>query len=49
MLQVLEGHKFQAENTVPGLKNKIEYDAARHMLLLGPPLIIDKSNVSLNF
>ncbi len=49
VLQVLEHHPFSATNTVPGLPQKITYDAARHMLLLGPPLIIDKSNVNLNF
>ena len=49
VLEMLEHKQFEQENTVPGLPAKIEYDASRKMLLLGPPLIIDKSNVNLNF
>jgi rhamnose transport system substrate-binding protein len=49
VLQVLEGHKFSKWNTVPGLTSKVEYFPAQHELLLGKPLIIDKSNINLNF
>ncbi len=48
VLQILEHHPFHKWNNVPGL-GKVEYFPKRHMLLLGPPLIIDKSNVNLNF
>ncbi len=48
VLQVLEHHPFHKTNNVPGL-GKVEYFPARHMLLLGPPLVIDKANVNLNF
>jgi rhamnose transport system substrate-binding protein len=49
VLQVLEGHKFSQWNDVPHV-GKVEYFPDKHELLLGPPLIIDKSNVnSLNF
>ncbi|MCY0900120.1 MAG: autoinducer 2 ABC transporter substrate-binding protein [Firmicutes bacterium] len=48
VLQVLEHHKFHQWNNVPGL-GKVEYFPKRKMLLLGPPLVIDKSNVNLNF
>ena len=48
VLQVLEHHKFKTWNNVPGL-GRIEYFPNRKMLLLGPPLIIDKSNIGLNF
>lgn len=48
VLQVLEHHKFHAVNNVPGL-GKVKYVKSRKMLLLGPPLIIDKKNVNLNF
>jgi rhamnose transport system substrate-binding protein len=49
VLQVLEGHKFQTWNTVPGLSQKVEYFPSQHELLLGKPLVIDKSNINLNF
>lgn len=43
-LQLLEGKKFQATNTVPGINHPISYDAATKTLLLGPPKIFDASN-----
>ncbi len=49
VMQLLEHKTFQTENTVPGLKEKIRYFAKTQTLLLGKPLVIDKSNVSLNF
>ena len=48
VLQILEHHPFHKYNNVPGL-GRIEYVPSRHMLLLGPPLIITKANVNLNF
>lgn len=51
-IQMLKNHDqapFKSENTVPGLKHKIKWVASRHMLLLGPPLVINKSNINLNF
>jgi rhamnose transport system substrate-binding protein len=48
VLQVLEGHKFSQWNNVPNI-GKVEYFPANHELLLGPPLVIDKSNVNLNY
>lgn len=49
VLQVLEHHAFKAENVVPGLPGKYSYTPATHTLLLGPPMIITKKNVNLNF
>lgn len=49
VMQLLQHKSFSAENKVPGLPQPIKYVASRHMLLLGPPLVIDKANVSLNF
>ncbi|MDA8303531.1 MAG: autoinducer 2 ABC transporter substrate-binding protein [Actinomycetota bacterium] len=49
VLQVLEHHPFKAENAVPGLPGKYEYFPASKTLLLGPPLLITKANVNLNF
>lgn len=46
--QLLEGHKFKRVNHVPGL-GKIKYNPKTKTLLLGPPMVIDKSNVSLDF
>lgn len=46
--QVLEGHSFKKENKVPGL-GKIRYFAKTKTLLLGPPMVIDKSNINMNF
>lgn len=48
VLQHLEHHPFHKWNNVPGL-GKVEYVPSRKMLLLGPPLIIDKANDNLNF
>ncbi|GAB0114351.1 autoinducer 2 ABC transporter substrate-binding protein [Acidisoma sp. C75] len=48
VVQELEHKPLQAQNTVPGL-GTISYDAATKTLLLGKPLIIDKSNIGLNF
>lgn len=48
VLQVLEHKPFHTWNDVPGL-GKVEYFPSRHMLLLGPPMIIDKGNINLNF
>ncbi|WP_202802132.1 autoinducer 2 ABC transporter substrate-binding protein [Sulfobacillus thermosulfidooxidans] len=48
VLQHLEHHPFHKWNNVPGL-GKVEYFPSRKMLLLGPPLIIDKANDNLNF
>jgi rhamnose transport system substrate-binding protein len=49
IMQELAHKPFAAENDVPGIKDKVSYDAATRTLLLGKPLVIDKSNVSLNF
>ena len=46
--QLLAGHELKPVNEVPGL-GKIKYSAATKTLLLGPPLVIDKSNVDLDF
>jgi rhamnose transport system substrate-binding protein len=47
--QLLEHKPLQAENTVPGMSSPVSYDAATKTLLLGKPLIINKSNINLNF
>jgi rhamnose transport system substrate-binding protein len=44
VLQTLKGTELQAENDVPGI-GKVKYDAATKALLLGPPLVFDKSNI----
>lgn len=49
VMQELEHKPFKAENTVPGLPDKVSYDAKTHTLLLGKPLVINKANVKLNF
>ena len=49
VMQELEHKPFQAENTVPGLADPVKYDASTKTLLLGNPMVIDKSNVNLNF
>jgi rhamnose transport system substrate-binding protein len=49
VLQLLEHHPLKAENVVPGLPGKYAYYAKTKTLLLGPPLIITKKNVNLNF
>ncbi|HET9147435.1 MAG TPA: autoinducer 2 ABC transporter substrate-binding protein [Acetobacteraceae bacterium] len=48
VLQKLHHKSMQPENDVPGL-GKVSYDAKTRTLLLGKPLVIDKSNISLNF
>lgn len=49
VMQELEHKPFQAENNVPGLPDPIKYTAATNTLLLGKPMVIDKSNINLNF
>lgn len=49
VMQELAHKPFQAENTVPGLPSEVKYIAATNTLLLGPPMVINKSNVNLNF
>lgn len=44
-LQLAEGKTFQETNKVPGLAEPVKYFADSKMLLLGPPLVIDKDNV----
>jgi rhamnose transport system substrate-binding protein len=48
VLQLLEHKPLKAENDVPGL-GKVAYSATTKTLLLGKPLVIDKSNIKLNF
>ena len=48
VVQLLEHKTLAATNDVPGL-GSISYDAATRTLLLGKPLVIDKSNIALNF
>lgn len=49
MLKDHGGYPFKAVNTVPGISNPIKWYPSRKMLLLGPPLVINKSNINLNF
>jgi rhamnose transport system substrate-binding protein len=52
VIQMLKDHgkyPFKAVNHVPGISHPIKWYPSRHMLLLGPPLIINKSNINLNF
>ncbi len=52
VIQMLKNHlhyPFKSENTVPGISNPVKWYPSRHMLLLGPPLIISKHNINLNF
>ncbi|MHB0854993.1 MAG: autoinducer 2 ABC transporter substrate-binding protein [Rectinema subterraneum] len=44
-LQLAQGKKFNEINNVPGMKNPVKYFADKKILLLGPPLIINSSNV----
>lgn len=48
VVQILEHKPLQPTNTVPGL-GTLSYDATTKTLLLGKPLVIDKSNINLNF
>jgi rhamnose transport system substrate-binding protein len=43
-LQLCEGKSFQAVNNVPTIGD-VRYDAAKKMLILGPPTVFDKSNI----
>ncbi|WP_172371794.1 autoinducer 2 ABC transporter substrate-binding protein [Sporosarcina jiandibaonis] len=43
--QMVDGKEFSEENDVPGVKDKVKYLKDEKILLLGPPLIIDKDNV----
>ncbi|HET7313101.1 autoinducer 2 ABC transporter substrate-binding protein [Salinisphaera sp.] len=47
--QILEGKSFKPVNDVPGLDHKIKYDPQTKTLLLGPPMVIDKSKIQLDF
>ena len=49
MLKDHGGYPFKAVNNVPGISTPIKWYPSRHMLLLGPPLVINKSNINLNF
>jgi rhamnose transport system substrate-binding protein len=42
--QLAEGKTFQATNEVPTV-GQVKYDAAKKMLVLGPPMVFDKDNV----
>ena len=44
-IQLLEGKDFKEVNMVPGMKDPVKYFADSKILLLGPPLVIDASNV----
>jgi rhamnose transport system substrate-binding protein len=48
VMQELHHKSFKSQNDVPGL-GTISYNAKTKTLLLGKPLVIDKSNVKLNF
>ncbi len=48
VLQMLEHKAFKAVNNVPGL-GKVQYFAKSKELLLGAPMVIDRSNIDLNF
>ena len=43
--QLIDGKAFAAENTVPGFTSPVTYDAAKGILLLGPPAIFTADNV----
>lgn len=45
MKQVADGKQFQATNEISGVENPVKWDAGARRLLLGPPLVIDASNV----
>lgn len=44
-LQLAQGKAFKEVNDVPGMKDPVKYFADKKTLLLGPPLVIDASNV----
>lgn len=43
--QLIDGKTFSAENSVPGLDQKVAYDAKTGVLLLGAPAVFTKQNV----
>jgi ABC-type sugar transport system substrate-binding protein len=45
MVQFVKGNELKPENGVPGLDKKVKWFPKEKILLLGPPLIIDKNNV----
>lgn len=44
-LQLIEGKAFQEVNHIPGLPDPVKYFPDKKILLLGPPLVIDKDNI----
>ena len=44
-IELIEDRGFEATNEVPGIDRSIEYDEETGILLLGPPMIFDESNV----
>lgn len=44
--QMVDGKEFSEENDVPGVADKVKYLKDDKILLLGPPLIINKDNVN---
>lgn len=45
-IQLAQGKTFQETNQVPGLSAPVKYFADKKILLLGPPLVINKDNVN---
>jgi rhamnose transport system substrate-binding protein len=43
--QLIDNKPFEASNTIPGLSDPATYDAAKGILLLGPPAIFTAENV----
>ncbi|TIU69505.1 MAG: autoinducer 2 ABC transporter substrate-binding protein [Mesorhizobium sp.] len=43
--QLIDGKSFEAENKIAGLDKPATYDAAKGILLLGPPAVFTKDNV----
>lgn len=43
--EALAGNEFQPTNEVPGIDHPIEYDEETGVLLLGPPVIYDETNI----
>lgn len=43
--QLIDGKPFSAENSVPGLDQKVKYDAKTGVLLLGAPAVFTAQNV----
>ncbi len=43
--QLIDGKTFEAENKIAGLEKPVTYDAAKGILLLGPPAVFTKDNV----